>query len=498
MAKQAKQNKKIEMKAKVEINKGDGLWASILAKENRINLIVFFSAFIGVFAFLKIYYPYPAFESDSGNYILSATTGKINGYRPFGYSSFLSFINTFSKDIQFVVTAQWFLSMLASFFLVFSLRYIFKLKNYLLWIITACLAFNPSLVFMNAYMMSDGFFTSLTILYITTGLLLAYRKSYLILALHLFIMYWCFHTRYIALYFPFFTAGIILLSFIEKRMIAIGLAIVPLFLVWFYSQQTKQEMVSEFGVNTFSAFSGWQKANNGTVVLPFEKVDTSKIKDKDVIYVHNIVRSFPDSLFSLEDVLATNFMWRKEFPGKAVLFDYIQKTNTPYLRAWTYVGTLMAKYGDFLQSEYRSTYIQKYIVPNSTNLFHAFPIDEKKEFVADQNTKNLFETKVEKYSFEKQVFTPLTSIRQIAEYLAWVLFTLATLLMIFLYLKSKKYLEGLKSFILPAFVVSFCLVSVYAAPINNFRYMMPIWGALISTIAFAINSFLVSKEKVND
>jgi hypothetical protein len=495
MAKQAKQNKKIEIKAKVEITKSEGLWASILAKDNRINLVVFFSAFIGVIAFLKLYYPYPAFESDSGNYVLSATTGKINGYRPFGYSSFLSFINTFSKDIQFVVTAQWFLSMLASFFLVFSLRYIFKLKNYLIWIITACLAFNPSLVFMNSYVMSDGFFSSLTILYITTGLLLAYRKSYLILAIHLFVMYWCFHTRYIALYFPFFTAGIILISFIEKRMMAIGLAIVPLFLVWFYSQQTKQEMVSEFGVNTFSAFSGWQKANNGVAVLPFEKVDTSKIKDKDVLYVHNIVRAFPDSFFSLIHVLETNFMWRKDFPGKAVLFDHIQKTQTPYMRSWAYVGTLLSKYGDYLQSEYRSTYIKKFIVPNSANLFHVFPIDEKKEFIADQNTKNLFETKVEKYIFEKQFFTSLTNIRQIAEYIAWVLFSLAAILLLFFYLKSKKYVDGLKSLILPAFVVSFCIVSVYAAPINNFRYMMPIWGALISTVAFAINLLLTSKEK---
>jgi hypothetical protein len=188
-------------------------------------------------------------------------------------------------------------------------------------------------------------------------------------------------------------------------------------------------------------------------------------------------------------------MWRKDFPGKAVLFDHIQKTQTPYMRSWAYVGTLLSKYGDYLQSEYRSTYIKKFIVPNSANLFHVFPIDEKKEFIADQNTKNLFETKVEKYIFEKQFFTSLTNIRQIAEYIAWVLFSLAAILLLFFYLKSKKYVDGLKSLILPAFVVSFCIVSVYAAPINNFRYMMPIWGALISTVAFAINLLLTSKEK---
>jgi hypothetical protein len=44
-------------------------------------------------------------------------------------------------------------------------------------------------------------------------------------------------------------------------------------------------------------------------------------------------------------------MWVKGHPGKAYLFQYIQQTGTPYLKAWVYCGTMMEKYGDWLQKK---------------------------------------------------------------------------------------------------------------------------------------------------
>ena len=492
MSKEKKASQKVTTKAANE--SGPSFFSFLLSKENWVNLGLFFGLHLLIFIFLKIYYPYPATETDSGNYILSAINGKINGYRPMGYSSFLAFFGTFSNDIQFVVTWQWFVTMLCSFFFVFTLHYIYRLKNYLLWALIVLLSLNPSAIFLNAYLMSDGLFINLTLAFLAAGLWVAYRKSYAMLALHLFLLYLSMHTRYIGLFYPAISILFIVIGFLPKWKIGLALSVLPIAIVLLYRNSVTGQMEEEFGVKTFSAFGGWQKANNGVAILPFEKIDTSKMTDNEVKYVHQIVRQFPDSVFSTEQVMATSFMWVKEFPGKAVLFNYIQQTNTTYLKSWAYVGTMMEKYGDFLQSNYRGAYFSHFILPNVKNIVKVYDIDEKAEFGTDQNTKTFFATDVDKYTFKKQWFKPLTAIRQIAEYLLWLLFILSLAGMAKIALDKKLSVqERLGILTVPAFVVAFCLASAYAAPINNFRYMMPIYGSQLMLIFVVANYFLAKK-----
>jgi hypothetical protein len=88
-------------------------------------------------------------------------------------------------------------------------------------------------------------------------------------------------------------------------------------------------MLEEYGVDTFSSFGGWQKANNAVAVLPFVKVDENQLPSPQIKSLHQVVRSFPDSLFTFPNVEATNFMWVKSHPGKPSFFNIFNKPVCP-------------------------------------------------------------------------------------------------------------------------------------------------------------------------
>ena len=79
---QPKKETKQQPQQNTSAKEGNAFLRFLWAKDNRIELLTVLGMQLALFVFLKIRFPYPLTESDSGNYILSATTGKINGYRP--------------------------------------------------------------------------------------------------------------------------------------------------------------------------------------------------------------------------------------------------------------------------------------------------------------------------------------------------------------------------------------------------------------------------------
>lgn len=448
------------------------LWSA----ENRIELLSVLAMQIALFIFLKIRFPYPLTESDSGNYILSATTGKINGYRPYGYSAFLRFFHSFSENIQFIVTWQYLLTAVSVFLLLFTLRYYFRIHRARFLLLSVLLIFNPSILFLNAYIMSDGLFVALTALWLTSGIALLFGGVWWLVIPHFLLLYWSIDTRYIGMFYPLFTAVILAWRFWKNKPLAIAGIILPFALLFWYRAEQTELMKEEFGVETFSAFGGWQKANNAVAVLPYVKVDEQAISDPQIKSVHQIVRAFPDSMFKFSDISATSFMWVNDYPGKAFLRQFIMQTGTPYLRAWAYCGTLMEKYGNYLESNYRSEYVKYYMLPNAKDIFTVWDIAENKTFFADQNTKNFFKTDVETYEYGEPILKPLLPYRKIADVVLWVLWGVSLVVGLILLRKlSLSLSQKLAIAFLVGWLLAFLAVSVYAAPINNFRYIMPIY-----------------------
>jgi hypothetical protein len=470
----------------------------LMAKEQRIDWAIIAGLFIAILIFLKIYYPYPQTETDSGNYILSAATGKINGYRPYGYSGFMAFFHGFSPDVKFLVTWQWLFTFFSVGFFLFTIKFIFRsLPRSAFYILCLICILNPSTIFMNSYIMSDSLFVSLTLLFLTTFIWILYSGSWVAMGANLIILWWCMDTRYIGLFYPVFSAAAMAWA-LWKRFKWIGLAsaILPLLMLYLYRTSAIDKMKEEFGVETFSSFGGWQKANNGVAVLPYVKVDPNEITDPQIRAIHQIVRQFPDSVFRTPDIIATSFMWTRNYPGKACLSQYIQQTGTPYMKAWAYMGTQMEVYGDFLQSHYRSKFFKYYIIPNFKNVFKVYDIGEYKEFGADANMKSFFTTDRDSYHYAKEFFRPLTAVRQLCDSLAWLILVLSSIAGLVMIKKlnwttEQKLIVGA----LVLFIGAFSAASTIAAPINNFRYMMPIFYAQLSIPVLIISSIAASMKK---
>jgi hypothetical protein len=481
------------------VSTGPSFLSFLIAKEQRMDWAIIGVLFIAILIFLKIYYPYPTTETDSGNYILSAFTGKINGYRPYGYSGFLSFFHGISSDVKFVVTWQWLMNFISVTFFLFTVKFIFSnLPRIAFYVLCIVCILNPSTIFMNSYIMSDSLFTSLTLLFLTTFIWIVYNGSWVAIAGNLVILWWCMDTRYIGLFYPVFSAAAIgWILFKRFKWVGLAGAIVPIAMLLLYRSSATDKMKEEYGVETFSSFGGWQKANNGVAVLPYVKVDANEITDPQIKAINQIVSQFPDSFFRTPDIIATSFMWTRNYPGKVCLSQYIQQTGTPYMKAWAYMGTQMEIYGDFLQSHYRMEFFKHYIIPNFKNVFKVYNIGEYPDFGADANMKQFFTTDRDSYHFTKQWFKPMTSIRQICDSIVWIILIISSIAGLVMLKKLNWSLEQkLIVAALGLFIGAFCGASTIAAPINNFRYMMPILYAQLGVPVLIISALIVSMKKV--
>jgi hypothetical protein len=490
-----------KQKPKVKpVIQGPGFLKFLIDREQRMDWAIIGGLFVAILIFLKIYYPYPQTESDSGNYILSAVTGKINGYRPYGYSALLSFFHGISPDVKFVVTWQWFMTFMSVSFFLFTIKFIFRsLPKVAFYILCVTCILNPSMIYMNAYMMSDSPFISLTLLYLTTCIWIIYNGSRIAIISSLILLWWCLDVRYIGLFYPIFSAAAIVWALWKRfKWVSLAGGLVPLLLLYLYVSSASSKMNEEFGIDTFSAFGGWQKANNGVAVLPYVKVDTNEITDPQVKAIHKIVRQFPDSFFATKDIMELDFMWVRDHPGKRCLYEYIQQTGTPYTKAWVYLGTQMGLYGDFLQSHYRAEYFKHFLLPNFFFLFKVYDIEEYKEFNADANMKALFTTDRDHYQYSREWFRPLTPIRKVCDLLMWILLTISVIGGLIMLKRLNWSTE--QKLIVALFVIfigAFCGASTIAAPIMNFRYMMTILYQELAVIILVISALVVSMRKAS-
>jgi hypothetical protein len=191
--------------------------------------------------------------------------------------------------------------------------------------------------------------------------------------------------------------------------------------------------------------------------------------------------------------MATNFMWVKTYPGKQCLSRYIQQTGTPYMKAWAYMGTQMDAYGDFLQSHYQSAYFQHFILPNFKNIFEVYEIMDLSDSTSYANMKDFFTYDREVYHYKSHFFRSLTGIRKIGDGLVWLALILSVIAGLIMLKKLNWTIDQKVAVaLLILFIGAFCGASVIAAPINNFRYMMPILYAQLVVPVLVISTLVGS------
>ena len=459
-----------------------------MEKEQKLQLFAFAFAYLLLFLLLSITYPYPAVTADSGNYILSAKTMTINGFRPMGYSWFIYFCHLFSTKISVIFIGQFLINVLAQLTFIFSVKYFFQLHKIAYYIFSFLCILSPSILFCTNYIMSDSIFNSLTLLYLTSALWIIKKPNVLNVTLHLIFLYMVINVRYAALFYPILSLGVLLFNF-KKHKLYIIASLLPILISFNIYYNSKAEVNNVYEIDEFSGFSGWAIANNAVSMIPYIDLKPEDIKDKEIRFFHQIMTSYPDSIYSHHHINATDFMWKRAFPGKEILKYTIETQKYSYTKSWIFVGTKLKKYGAFLIKRYPLKYLKHYLIPNIKQLFYAYEIPEVNEFVSNKLYNQYFNMDINRYKYDYSFLHKLNPIRKIANPFIWLVF-LASVITFFI--RRKQFMKDHQNLILLLllFTMFYAVFSVIAHPINNFRYLIPIYCIQLVIPCIVLNKLL--------
>lgn len=476
-------------------------------KRSRRDLLLFLS-FYSLFAIVLRYcYPYPDITSDTGGYINAIHYGLLHGgMRPLGYSYFLKLIElTGAPQTLSLFLVQYIVHGVAMYFYYTTTVFLFSINGRYLRVVYLLftLLFIPALYATNT-LMADSLFTSLTIVLITLCLWLLHTRSmYLVAAIILFV-FAAAMLRYIGLIYPLFVIAAILIAY-RKSMLSLLLTVMVCLLAFVYVSWVKQGTKQDRGVEVFSAFGGWQKANNALHVIPH--IDLSKAtidtKDEELLRIDTIVRvSYQNNKQYYPDDNSVSYylMWLDSVPLTLAQNYYIYKEpDVDFFTMWNRCGVLFSDYAGLLVRDHFSEYFRYYIVNNTKRML--YPPEEILGYYADTTYSPIITTwfgwsahdKIQpRYDFLRPFLQRMSGWYS----LYWLLFIAVNIyLVILIKRKPAKLSSGWYNgvFLLCFFVWLYALASIYAAPVN-LRFLLPVRVVIISLVFAMLQHIILSKQ----
>lgn len=463
----------------------------LLNREQKLALLLAIGLYVIIYIIIKATYGIPVVHPDTGSYVLSAQTNTFNGYRPIGYSWFISYFHSINSAFEAIFVWQFFLNALANLALIFTIKYFFKPKNWLFYTFAALLIFSPSVLYCTNYVMSDSIFNTLTIVYITSSLWLIHKPQTINVLLHLIVLFLVINVRYTALFYPIISSIILIVQARKKYLYAI-IALLPIFLLIKIYSDIRAQTRELYGFHEFSGFSGWALANNVVSIIPYIDLQPEQFRDPELKFIHQVITSYPDTIYTPEQVRTTQFMWSQTYPGKRILAQFIRTKSFKYQKAWIYSGIKFKEYGKILIKEYPWLYTKHFLFPNFKQLFVGFDINLKETYEPNELNINYFNSESEDYTYPSPFFHKLNGIRKISTPILWILFIIG-LTYLFWKRKNNTSEENKALIFILSFFILFTGFSVVAHPINNFRYLIPVYFVLCLIPIIALNK-AVNKE----
>jgi hypothetical protein len=341
-------------------------------REEKLELIGFSTILCVVFFIIHLCYPTAFITSDSGDYVSCAIFKSFGGFRPVGYSWFLIFIHFFSTRLGVTILAQFLLHSISALYFVFTIRRFFPpAKLWLFRLFALLIVLNDSTLYMTTWLLSDSVNASLTFISFAAFLrLLENPKNKFVLVLLLVTLYFASEVRYASLaYIPAFMILLLVIHRFRKTRLHLLFLSLVLLGIWLHGRIDNQV---QYGEKIFSAFGGWAKANNASVLLAHVKVDTTNWTDPEVKTAYRLIRSFDNTHFTEEKIFLTDFMWSWDGPGKAY-FVAQRKEKGPggesYTQTWVHVGRVYNDYGDKMIAQHPIAYAHYFLWPNTKRLF---------------------------------------------------------------------------------------------------------------------------------
>ncbi|RPH31499.1 MAG: hypothetical protein EHM93_13355 [Bacteroidales bacterium] len=499
--------------SKIQRNKKDNqetasesFFKFMLQKEQKYQVIAFIALYFILYYVITYLNPYPASISDSGAYVNAALSNRIDTYRPFGYSQFLISIHKWSTSIHFVVAVQYLINAISSLLLIFSIKYFFQPKSKFTFYLFAILAiFSPLCIYLTNTVLSDSLFSSLTVIWVTTGLWILFDRNnfhkYFFYAIHLILLFYLINIRYTGLVYLPITILLLFLTFYRRNIyISLILSVIPIILVYGYYNKQKAKIYDLIRVDTFSGFSGWQLANNALHCIPYVDLDLSGIKDKQVKEFAEIAVQLKASL-ELKSKPTAKFMWDKTSPLKLYCYYECDRTNSPYIYQWNYLGeNVYSKFGSYVIMKHPLTFAKNYLIPNLWTALYPVHDQIVKRFridgIPDERMRDWFKLPAsEKVYVKSKVFENYFFLIPISRLIIWIVVLGAFVL----YLIKRKQMQWqpyqhAALWLILIFTSIYLAFNVYASPFE-LRYIAPIHLMQLSIIYIVINTFRLNIHK---
>lgn len=336
----------------------------------------------------KYYYPFADFFSDSYTYIEAAAHHDSISVRPIGYSIFLRFIHVLSVSDTFLVTVQYGLVQCSCLCLFFFLCRHCSLAGWARLLLAAFFVADPLVYYTSNFVSSDALFLALTLFWLTLLLQLLRRPAWGTLALQWVLLGLIFYTRYVALFYP----AVATLTFLvvkrdlRYKLTAIAASIAIVTAGALYTQRLTREQT---GTPIFSAFSGWQLANNAIQIYPWLPADTTDLPSPDSYRLAHYVKTWFDqsgvAIKKADPAATTFYMWSPVSPLYQY-FDAYRVRRSPlrlwpdtaeltWFTAWNRVAPVFTAYGHFLIARHPVAFSRYYLWP-STKIFFLSPLGE--------------------------------------------------------------------------------------------------------------------------
>ena len=354
-------------------------------KENKRYFLLAIVISIVYFFTLRFLFPVPSYYSDSYTWIGAARTGQPVTFRPVGYSKIIEFLQLLGKGDFLLIFTQYFLNLFANLLLFFTSTYFFTFKSWLKKLLFLFLIANPFYLFYSNYISSDAFFNSITVVWFTLLMWIFHKPKWSLLIAKLILLAILFELRYNAIFFPVISGVAILLTSMPmvKKITGIGLSLVLIVGIMIATTIVTENFT---GTKTFSAFSGWQLANDALHIMQHEKIDTNKIESKEVKALTGfLVHFFDTARQTFPDSGATAvFMWHINSPLKRYMRIY-DRSSKSYFKTWNEVGPLYNEFGKIIILQKPLAYIQHFVLPNAkANLLP--PLEIYDTYMEDHDT----------------------------------------------------------------------------------------------------------------
>ena len=473
---------------------------------NRKILLILFVYHILIALILHWAYPFTICTNDTPNYFFAAEAHEFCGYRPYGYSAFINFCVLFSKSLYCIVFIQSLLYFVATLLFIFTIEYLIPFKNkklFYLFIVLFSLSGQAFLI--SNTLLSDSLFMSFSLIWISSLLHLFTNKKnrYILVILNLIVCFCLAKIRYAGLVYPV-VGSLAALVIYRKNLKNLFIYVAGFMLIiWTVYEQGISQNEVNYGVRVFSAFGGWAKLNNASVVVPeikkgtredeialqkaFKPSTNEDLIKKDEIYLFDrFLKKYPDSIYSTKNVLSSQLMWDKKYPEK-FYFSFLLKKyqKNGYVPCYAYCGKLYGEYADYLIKTHLVSFISKFYFPN---FFRAvYPKDEglgKMHMRVDESIKKVCDVDFAFFAARNDIYGAIISFFDEIKYL--ILFI--TFLFSLVYYIVHKYFKRIRSngkivfLFISFFLILNSLFLAYSIPI--FLRFLVINEALLITAIF--------------